>query len=289
MPKFSQHFLTSESAARDITGACEDYPADLVVEIGPGRGFLTRFLEGKYAGRLAAVEIDPEMVARLRSYFPGGKTIRIVQADFLDVDLASLVKEIQACGEECAGKGEDQAGGTKIKFVGNLPYSVASPILQKILAFPGFDTAVLMFQKEVAERICAKPGTTDYGVLSISAQARADINWVRLVEKDLFIPEPQVDSAVISLVRKKESLFSGPAEEGFFFKIVKAASSQRRKTILNSMSGALGWRKPACSPFWKNAGWTRACAPNVFQSPFTFPSPASSPENPSSKPLPGNP
>ncbi len=237
MRKYSQVFLNNPLVAERIAQTCKKNPFDILVEIGPGKGFLTDFLAARFAGRVIAVEIDPEMVKHLEKKYGGSRSVNIVRADFLQTDISELVPK-----------------HAEIHFAGNLPYAAASPILQKLLDWPRFNSAVLMFQKEVAERIIAPCGTSRYGMLSLSAQTRADVSWIMEVSRSNFIPKPKVDSAVLHFQKRKTPFFGGKEEEKRFFKIARLAFMHKRKTVLNSIVKALKCSKPEISGILKFAG-----------------------------------
>lgn len=240
--------MNNSHIAREITQACGWNPSDLIVEIGPGRGFLTGFLAEKYPGRLLAIEIDPKMLRYLRHKFPDDKIVRVLEADFLNVDLSAVLPSRTSSTEAT------QAGGKSVHFVGNLPYAVASPILQKILGWRHFTSAVLMFQKEVADRITASAGSTRYGVLTLSVRVRADVSLVADVGKSSFKPEPKVDSAVLYFKKKEAPVLGGKEEEKNFFRVVRGAFAHRRKTVLNSLSNSMNLEKDETKRWLESAG-----------------------------------
>ncbi|MCX5783978.1 MAG: 16S rRNA (adenine(1518)-N(6)/adenine(1519)-N(6))-dimethyltransferase RsmA [Elusimicrobia bacterium] len=225
MPKYSQHFLKNSAVAEKIIRACDNNPGDYTVEIGPGKGILTRELLKTRAGKFSVVEIDPAMVNYLRRILPDSG-VNIVEADFLEIDLPAMLR-----------------GYERVQFAGNLPYDVASPILQKILGFEKFHSAVLMFQKEVAERIVASPDTSKYGVLSLSVQSRSSVKKILAADRFDFNPPPKVQSAAVEFAKLNPPVFSGQKAQDNFFKTIKAAFMHRRKTILNSLALALGLDK----------------------------------------------
>lgn len=224
MKDLGQHFLINPEKAGKIAQACRLSKEDWVVEIGPGKGVLTREIL-PLAGKTIAVELDPGLYQALRKGFAPGAKLQLVHADFLKLDLEPILPPDR-----------------KIKWIGNLPYSVASAILQKALAWPSWETAVFMFQKEVAERLRAGPGTRKYGILTLSAQIHAEVEWVLEVPAEDFKPRPKVESAVLRFKRRAEPLVAENDREKFF-KIVHAAFQQRRKTILNSLSHGLKLEK----------------------------------------------
>ena len=229
--RLGQHFLVCTSTAEGIVRAEGLAPGEAVLEIGPGRGVLTERMLAS-GGVVTAVELDRKLAAALAARFPEG--LRVLQGDFLRLDLASLPSP-------CA-------------VVSNLPYAVAAPILQRLLDWPGWDRAVLMFQKEVAERILAGPGTRKYGPLTLSVLLKADAEPVRVVPRACFSPRPGVDSAVVRLRRlDRPRLAEGVSEEGFF-KAVGAAFQHRRKTVAKSMSLSLGMERTEVESRLSRAG-----------------------------------
>jgi len=222
--RLDQHFLADDAIASRIVAAADLRPGEDVVEIGPGRGILTEKLLDTGA-RVTAVELDDRLHAALAAKWKDRPDFRPVHADFLKLDLGTLP--------------------SPAKFVANLPYSVATPILQLILPWPGWTTAVLMFQKEVAERIGAGAGSRKYGILSLSVAVHSDAYTLLDVPKRCFRPQPQVDSAVVRFTRlERPRLPEGLAEKGFF-KVVRAAFSQRRKMAANPLAGMLGLDRAA--------------------------------------------
>ena len=209
--------MTDKRMCGQIVSALEGEKFESLVEIGPGRGALTEILYPKYGPRLRTVEIDPVMAEFLLKKYKG---LSIINRDFLELDLAVLT------------------GGTKTAFIGNLPYSCSTAILDKVLDLENLAVAVCMFQKEVARRLAAESGSRDYGYLSISAQARASVALLADVGAASFSPEPEVDSSV--LVFRPRRIF-GPAlpaakDEREFFTLVKSAFAHRRKTLVNSLA-----------------------------------------------------
>lgn len=217
-----QHFLNDEEIARRIAGtvSASQLPESLqgvfgslpIMEIGPGMGVLTKYL--METGReLTAVELDTESVVYLSKVYP---QLKVVEGDFLKMDL----KDIYA-GEFC--------------LIGNYPYNISSQIFFKVLDYRKQIPVVSgMLQKEVAERICAGPGSKTYGILSVLLQAWYDCEYLFNVEPHVFTPPPKVRSGVLRLVRNgRESL---GVDEGLFKNVVKTAFGQRRKTLRNSLA-----------------------------------------------------
>lgn len=215
-----QHFLNDENIALQIVEALQCGVAHTyTLEIGPGMGVLTKHLVKQIAngGSLAnfyLVEIDRESVAYLNKNFPQLKD-NIISHDFLQLNL-------------------DQRFNGPLAVIGNFPYNISTQILFKVLDFRDLVPLVVgMFQKEVAVRIAASPGNKDYGIISVLLQAFYDIEYLFTVEPHVFIPPPKVKSGVIRLTRNKTVKLK--CDEAFFFKVVKTAFNQRRKTLRNAL------------------------------------------------------
>ncbi len=232
MRKFSQVFLTNESAAVRIAETACGLPADHLVEIGPGRGALTRHLYSLRNCPMTLVEIDRDLAPKLSPQYPEA---RVVNSDFLRLDL------------------EKEFPGVRVAFAGNLPYDCATPILDRILAFPRFAGAVLMFQKEVADKALAAPGDPEYGYLSVMTAARSSARRLMDLGPGSFRPRPRVDSAVVVFSPLPEP-FIPPGLEPLFVRTVKAAFMHRRKTVLNSLSAAFGGEKGLAAAALEKAG-----------------------------------
>lgn len=209
-----QHFLKDENVARRIadTLSYKGYP--YVLEIGPGMGVLTKYLLEKEP-ELHVVEIDTESVAYLQEHYPKLQG-KIHEKDFLKYDITTVFK------------------GAQFAIIGNFPYNISSQIVFKMLELreyiPEFSG---MFQKEVAQRICEKEGSKVYGILSVLVQAFYEAEYLFTVPPSVFNPPPKVDSGVLRFVRKAD--FSLPCDEQLFFRVVKTAFQQRRKTLRNSL------------------------------------------------------
>ncbi|MBI5240477.1 MAG: ribosomal RNA small subunit methyltransferase A [Elusimicrobia bacterium] len=217
--RLDQHYLV-DTAVRDAIAAAADIgPADSVLEIGPGRGILTSALVGR-AGAVVAVELDELLAAQLSAALGSPGNLRVVNADFLEFDLEPL-------------------GPGPWKIAANLPYAVGTPILQRLLPWPRWSTAVLMFQKEVAERIAARPGGADYGLLTLSVMVHAEAELLLEVSRESFRPRPKVASSVVVVRRRPQPLVPA-AEQAGFFRVAKAAFGQRRKMALGVLSRSLG-------------------------------------------------
>lgn len=215
-----QHFLKDEAIARSIGDTLTLKNYECVLEIGPGMGVLTKYLIEKNI-KVTAMDIDTESIAYLNSVFkekyaPSEESFRVVEADFLNIDLA------------------DFFGQNQFAITGNFPYNISSQIVFKALEWrkqiPEFTG---MFQKEVAQRICEKEGSKTYGILSVLVQAFYEAEYLFTVPPSVFNPPPKVDSGVLRLVRKEN--YALPCNEKLFFNIVKTGFNQRRKTLRNSL------------------------------------------------------
>lgn len=213
---YGQHFLNSEAIARRIAQSLKlTSTYHRVLEVGPGRGMLTRFLLERPEFELFAVEADPEMVLYLRKHFPELKG-QLIEGDFLKLPLDEVFRE------ESFG------------LIGNFPYNISSQILFRMLEYRHLIPEMAgMFQKEVAERVVAGPGSKTYGVISVLIQAFYEGEYLFGVDKSKFSPPPKVQSAVIRLIRREQQ--SLECDESLFRQVVKTAFSQRRKMLRNTM------------------------------------------------------
>lgn len=214
-----QHFLTDLNIAKRISGSlCANKCSD-TLEVGPGTGVLTQFLLQRDDVRLYAAEVDSESVAYLHEHYPQ-LTPRLLEGDFLTMNLAEMFPD-------------------GVNIVGNFPYNISSQIFFKILEYRDLvPESVGMVQKEVAVRIAEKPGTKNYGILSVFLQAFYDIEYLFTVNENVFNPPPKVKSAVIRLTRNGVKHLD--CDEKLFYRVVKAVFNQRRKTIRNSLRAGFG-------------------------------------------------
>lgn len=218
-----QNFLIDGNIVRKICDEGHVNKEDDILEIGPGIGTLTEELSIR-ANKVVAVEIDESLLPILHSTVGRYENIEIVHGDILKVDLKELFNE--------------RFEKDSIKVVANLPYYITTPIITRLLEeqLP-IDCIIVMVQKEVAERIAASPGSKDYGSLSVFVQYYTEPEIIINVPKNVFMPRPNVDSRVL-LLKKRENLYE-LKDVDMFFKVVRAAFSKRRKTILNSISSGL--------------------------------------------------
>jgi len=216
-----QNFLTSREVLEDICEAAEIDKG--VLEVGPGFGVLTQEL-CKNAQKVVSIEIDESLFDVLDYTLADYDNVKIIRGDVLKLNLHELIKE--------------EFGDEKISMAANLPYYITTPIITKVLEekLP-LKNMVVMVQKEVAERLCAKPGTKDYGAITLLCQYYAEPEITTIVKAGLFVPPPKVDSAVLTLHMLDEPRVK-PLDEKLFFRTVKAAFSQRRKTLLNCLSSS---------------------------------------------------
>jgi 16S rRNA (adenine1518-N6/adenine1519-N6)-dimethyltransferase len=216
--KLGQHFLKDQNIARKIVSSLTAENVDCVLEIGPGMGVLTQYLLNNQAYTTFVVEIDEESVEYLENNFPSLRD-RIISDDFLQLDITRLFQKPFA-------------------VIGNFPYNISSQIFFKILENKNqIPEVVGMIQKEVAERIAAPPGSKTYGILSVLLQAFYQIEFLFKVSESVFVPPPKVKSAVIRLKRNNTAVLD--CDEKLFFKVVKTAFNQRRKTLHNSLKSLI--------------------------------------------------
>ena len=228
-PKLGQHFLASEDGARRIVDALGDVSQSTVLEIGPGRGMLTSLL-AKRARRLIAVELDRVLAAQLRLQFGMTRNVEVIEADILAVDLDSLFGPKPGLSRP----GIDLKP-QPVKVVGNLPYYITSDILLRLFSFSKyFDSIVIMVQREVADRIAAKPGGSDYGMLSATAQLYARVENLFTLPPGAFVPPPKVHSSVLRLTIEPQQEKLGVAGDGFI-DFLRLSFGQKRKTLWNNL------------------------------------------------------
>lgn len=229
-----QNFLTDQSVIERIVDTSEAGPEDLVIEIGPGMGVLTREV-AEVAGKVVAIEVDARLIPILRSTLALSGNVVVVHEDVLKTDIQELISRERTLPDGTEAK--------HVRIVGNLPYYITTPILMKLLEERlDISSITIMVQKEVAERIAAPPGSRTYGALSVAVQYFCDVEYVVDVPKEVFIPVPKVDSAVLHLRLRSEppvDLFS----EKLFFDCVKKSFGQRRKTLHNALTGVCGLDK----------------------------------------------
>ena len=210
--KFGQNFLTDYNIAKDIVSFLSDDKTKTIIEVGPGKGILSKFLLKITNKRIKLIEIDKECIEYLKNeYFNIEKYL--INDDFLKIDLKTFKEPLS--------------------IIGNFPYNISSQILFKIYENKSIvNEMVGMFQLEVAERVCSNQGSKKYGILSVLIQAFYDVKMMRKIKPQSFLPIPNVDSAVIKITKKNNSI---NCDEILFKKIVKQSFGQRRKTLWNSL------------------------------------------------------
>ncbi len=222
--RFAQHFLEPAWVAK-VVKAVDARPDDSILEIGPGRAAMTRPLAAQ-CGRLLAVEVDRDLAADLEATKPANVTV--IVGDVLQVDFAAVLSD---------WLGVPLGTGDRVRVVGNLPYNISSPILFSLLALSaatgGVRDAILMLQKEVADRLVAKVGTGDYGVLTVLTGVHADVTRLLSLPPGAFRPAPQVHSAVVRLAFRPPAV-DIPDMAGFV-RMVRTMFTQRRKTLSNAL------------------------------------------------------
>ena len=216
-----QNFLIDDNIVDKIVAGAGIGPGDKIIEVGPGIGTLTREMASR-AQNLMAVEIDKNLIPILEDTLGDYDNVKIVNEDIIKADIRGLIDE--------------NLGGGPVKLVANLPYYITTPIIMRFLEENiNVTDIVVMVQKEVAERMNAQPGGKDFGALSVAVQYYCDTEIVAKVPRHLFVPQPNVDSIVIALRVRPERKYKVD-DEDLYFKVVKAAFGQRRKTLLNSIS-----------------------------------------------------
>lgn len=221
--KWGQNFLRNRGAVERIVAAIEPQPDELIVEIGPGEGVLTEKLS-EFPNEIVAVEIDPELATRLQRL----PRVRVVNADALDVSLPTR----------------------PWRAVGNLPYNVATPIVRRVVASEHWRRAVFMLQKEVADRLVAKPGTEPYGFLTLFVQLYAKARTLMTLDPRSFYPPPKVRSAVVVLEPDKK-----PYATEELVELISASFRMRRKTLVNNLTGWRGLTRERAMDAIRKAGF----------------------------------
>ena len=232
-----QNFLADGNIVNRIIEGSNIEKTDLVVEIGCGIGVLTA-AAAEAAAKVIGIEIDYNLMPVLQETLSEYDNIEIINRDFLKTDLNEIINQAY---------GGNKYAFSSVKIIGNLPYYITTPIIMKVLEeqktdVPAPDSMTVMLQKEVADRIAAGPGSKIYGAISVAVQYYCNVENVISVPKEVFIPKPKVDSAVIRLEIRKNT----PVElmdKDVFFTVIKSGFGQRRKTLLNALTGTYGLDK----------------------------------------------
>ena len=228
-PKLGQHFLASDSAAQRIVEGLGEVSQATVLEIGPGRGALTRLLAQK-SRRLIAVELDRVLAAQLRLQFAMYPNVEIIEGDILKIELDTVFGPKPGSVRPGLTFAPEPAS-----VVGNLPYYITSDILLRLLEYHRyFSTVVIMVQKEVADRLAAAPGSRDYGLLSATAQLYGQIDTLFTLPPAAFSPPPKVHSSVVRIIVKPR-LDALQVSEADFIAFLKLCFGQKRKTLWNNL------------------------------------------------------
>lgn len=223
--KLGQNFLIDEEVVEKIVETAEISKKDLIIEIGPGLGTLTKMLLEK-AGKVIAIELDERMIKILKDRFLAYKNFELIHEDVLKVNLNKLIDN-------------EKTGEIKtVKIVANLPYYITTPIIMKLLEDKlDIESITVMIQKEVADRLVTTPGSGDTGAITYSINYYTNPERIIEVPNTAFIPAPEVNSTVIKLNILKKPRVEVKSEE-LFFKVIKVAFMQKRKTLLNALSNS---------------------------------------------------
>lgn len=235
-PKLGQHFLTDREAAQTIVEALGKISDQVVIEIGPGRGALTELLLER-AGHLIAIEFDHVLAAQMRLKYSRFTNLEVVEGDFLRIEIPTLL-------HHKPGLLNDRIPGSPVQMtarvVGNIPYYITSDILLKLFEeHKRFDRFVLMMQKEVAERVLALPGSSDYGLLSATAQLYTKVEKILSLPPSAFNPPPKVHSMVLRFETAPRFEELQVAEDKFI-DFLKLSFAQKRKTLANNLKPSYG-------------------------------------------------
>ena len=225
--KFGQNFLIDDGVLSATVDAAELTPEDAVLEIGPGIGTLTQYLAAS-AGNAVAVEIDRSLLPVLADTLSGFDNVEVISGDILKTDIKEIV--------------DTRNNGRPIKVVANLPYYITTPIIMQLLESGApIESITVMVQKEVADRMTAEPGSRDFGALSLAIRYYAEPCVAQIVHPDSFIPQPGVDSAVVTLLAHTEPPVS-VKDPGFMFQLIRASFNQRRKKLSNGILNFPGYK-----------------------------------------------
>lgn len=238
-----QNFITDKNVIERIVEGAGPTEDDLVIEIGPGIGVLTAEA-AQQAAKVVAIEIDCKLIPILDETLAEYDNVEVINQDILKTDLNGIIDEQRAKGSFSGD----------VKIIGNLPYYITTPIIMHILENSiRAESITVMMQKEVADRIKASPGNKTYGAISAAVQYYCEVEQVVSVPKEVFVPRPKVDSAVLKLtIRDKKPV--DLIDEKAFFACIKSGFGQRRKTLLNSLTGTYGLPKDEIRRILEEAG-----------------------------------
>ena len=238
-----QNFITDKRVIERIVEGADPSEKDLVIEIGPGIGVLTAEA-AQQAAKVIAIEIDSKLIPILGETLAEYDNVEVINQDILKTDLNGIIDEQRQLGNFTGD----------VKIIGNLPYYITTPIIMHILENSiHAESITVMMQKEVADRIKASPGNKTYGAISAAVQYYCEVEQVISVPKEVFVPRPKVDSAVLKLTIRKETPVD-LIDEKAFFACIKAGFGQRRKTLLNSLTGTYGLSKDEIRTILEKSG-----------------------------------
>lgn len=225
---FGQNFLTDLNVLKNIVEAADITANDNVIEIGPGIGALTEQL-AQAAGEILALEIDQDLIPVLKEVLSPYDNVKVINQDVLQANLPELIKK------------EFKYPSRPIKVVANLPYYITSPILMNLLASPvEWATICVMMQKEVAQRLTAKPGTKQYGALTLAIEYQMQAKIAFDVSRKVFVPAPNVDSAIVVLTPRTNPLPVQPFDKQKLFGFIRGCFAHRRKSLWNNLQSVIG-------------------------------------------------
>ncbi|TGY47405.1 16S rRNA (adenine(1518)-N(6)/adenine(1519)-N(6))-dimethyltransferase RsmA [Limosilactobacillus reuteri] len=225
---FGQNFLTDLNVLKNIVEAADITANDNVIEIGPGIGALTEQL-AQAAGEVLALEIDQDLIPVLKEVLSPYDNVKVINQDVLQANLPKLIKK------------EFKDPSRPIKVVANLPYYITSPILMNLLASPvEWATICVMMQKEVAQRLTAKPGTKQYGALTLAIEYQMQAKIAFDVSRKVFVPAPNVDSAIVVLTPRTNPLPVQPFDKQKLFGFIRGCFAHRRKSLWNNLQSVIG-------------------------------------------------
>lgn len=230
--EYGQNFLTNRIIPEDIADGCTDEAESLIIEIGPGIGCLTAELASRYR-RVVAIEIDRGLIPILNKTLSEFDNVTVINEDVMKTNLHKIV--------------EEYSNGLPVSVCANLPYYITTPILMYLLeSGVKFSTITVMVQNEVASRLCAKAGSSDYGAITAVLNYYGEVRKLFKVSRGSFLPAPNVDSAVVRIDLYKDKRYQ-PKDEKLFFNLIRCAFEMRRKTLVNAISAKLHYTKEEIS------------------------------------------
>ncbi len=239
-----QNFMIDAHVVQKIINTAGVGPDDHVIEIGPGLGGLTQALIA-HAGYVSAIEIDRGIVNALADIFADAENLHVFHSDIMKTDIAEVI-------DACPLRTSDGKSAA-VKVVANLPYYITTPIIMRLFEHDRIESITVMVQKEVAARFAAEPGSKDFGAVSLAVAYHARAYLAANVPVNCFFPRPKVDSVVVTLTINKHPAVDVP-DKDMLFALIKAAFSQRRKTLLNCLNGFEGLTKPQLLEIIAEAG-----------------------------------